>query len=120
MFSINIQNHLQSKNIEWVLNNLLWLFSIIKLIKEKWVDLGFTTNQLKIKLANLVKEREKYKEQLAYAAGFINQNISNIYKPFILNTRQALKKWKALKERFKDLNLAAVTNIIATFFTKHV
>jgi len=22
MFSINVQNHLQSKNIEWVLNNL--------------------------------------------------------------------------------------------------
>jgi len=36
------------------------------------VDLGFTIKQLKIKLANLVKEREKYKEQLAYVAGFIN------------------------------------------------
>jgi hypothetical protein len=36
------------------------------------MDLGFTTKQLKIKLANLVKEQEKYKEQLAYAAGFIN------------------------------------------------
>ena len=51
------------------------------------MDLGFTTKQLKIKLANLVKEREKHEEQLAYAAGFINQNVSNIYKPFILNAR---------------------------------
>jgi len=82
--------------------------------------LGFTSKQLKIKLADLVKEREKYKEQLAYAAGFINQSVSDIYKPFILNTGQALKKWKALKECFKDLNPAAITNIIATFFTKHV
>jgi len=36
------------------------------------VDLGFTAKQLKIKLANLVKEREKHEKQLAYAAGFIN------------------------------------------------
>jgi len=36
------------------------------------VDLGFTIKQLKIKLANLVKEWEKHKEQLAYIAGFIN------------------------------------------------
>ena len=56
------------------------------------MDLGFTAKQLKIKPADLVKEREKYKEQLAYAAGFINQNVGDIYKPFILNTRQALKK----------------------------
>jgi len=92
MFSINIQNHLQSKNIEWVLNNPLRLLPTIKLIKEKWVDLGFTVKQLKIKLANLVKEQKKYKEQLAYIASFINQNVSDIYKPFILNTGQALKK----------------------------
>ena len=51
------------------------------------MDLGFTTKQLKIKLANLVKEREKYKEQLAYVASFINQNVGDIYKPFILNAR---------------------------------
>ena len=120
MFSINIQNHLQSKNIKQVLNNPLQLLPIIKLIKEKQVDLGFTIKQLKIKPADLVKEWEKYKKQLAYAAGFINQNISDIYKPFILNTEQALKKWKALKERFKDLNPAAVTNIMATFFTKYI
>jgi len=62
------------------------------LIKEKWADLGFTSKQLKIKPANLVKEREKYKKQLAYVAGFINQSVSDIYKPFILNTGQALKK----------------------------
>ena len=84
------------------------------------MDLGFTIKQLKIKLANLVKEWDKYKEQLAYIASIINQNVSNIYKLFILNTRQALKKQKALKERFKDLNLVAITNIIATFFTKYV
>ena len=84
------------------------------------MDLGFTSKQLKIKLAKLVKEWEKYKEQLAYIAGFINQSVSNIYKPFILNTRQALKKQKALKEYFKDLNLVAITNIIATLFTKRV
>ena len=120
MFSINIQNHLQFKNIKWVLNDPLRLLPTIKLIREKWVDLGFTAKQLKIKLADLVKEREKYKEQLAYVAGFINQNVSNIYKPFILNAGQALKKQKALKERFKDLNLAAITNIVATFFTKYI
>ena len=36
------------------------------------MDLGFTGKQLKIKPADLVKEWEKYKEQLAYIAGFIN------------------------------------------------
>jgi len=72
MFSINIQNHLRSKNIEWVLNDPPRLLPIIKSIREKWVDLGFTAKQLKIKPANLVKEWEKYKEQLAYIAGFIN------------------------------------------------
>ena len=51
------------------------------------MDLGFTNKQLRIKLADLVKEWEKYKLQLAYIASFINQNISNIYKPFILNAR---------------------------------
>ena len=96
MFSINIQNHLRSKNIKWVLNNLPWPLPIIKLIKEK------------------------YKEQLAYIASFINQNVSNIQKPFILNAKQVFKKWKALKKRFKDLNPAAVTNIMATFFIKRV
>ena len=30
------------------------------------------------------------------------------------------KKWNALKERFEDFNLAAITNIITTFFTKRV
>ena len=84
------------------------------------MHLGFTIKQLKIKLANLVKEWEKHEEQLAYIAGFINQNVGNIYKPFILNARQALKKQKALKERFKDLNPAAITDIVATFFTKRV
>ena len=120
MFSINIQNHLRSKNIKQVLNNPPQPLPTLKSIKEKWADLGFTSKQLKIKLANLVKEWEKYKEQLAYIAGFINQSVSDIYKPFISNTEQALKKWKVLKERFKDLNLAAITNIIATFFTKRV
>jgi hypothetical protein len=42
------------------------------LIKEKWADLGFTGKQLKVKPADLVKEREKYEKQLAYVAGFIN------------------------------------------------
>ena len=120
MFSINIQNHLQSKNIKWVLNNLPQPFLILELIREKWVDLGLTNKQLRVKLADLVKEREKHEEQLAYAASFINQNIGNIYKPFILNARQVLKKWKALKECFEDFNLAAITNIIVTFFTKRV
>ena len=72
MFSIDIQNHLRSKNIEWVLDDPLRPLPIIKSIKEKWVDLGFTGKRLKVKLANLVKEREKHKGQLAYAAGFIN------------------------------------------------
>ena len=120
MFSINIQNHLRSKNIEQVLDNPPRPLPILKSIKEKQADLGFTSKQLKIKPANLVKEREKHEEQLAYIAGFINQNVSDIYKPFILNARQALKKQKALKERFKDLNPVAITNIIATFFTKRV
>ena len=120
MFSINVRNYLRSKNIEQVLNNLPQLLPIIESIREKQVDLGFTDKQLKIKPADLVKEWEKHEEQLAYAAGFINQNVSNIYKPFILNAGQAFKKWKALKERFEDLNLAAVTNIVATFFTKHI
>ena len=84
------------------------------------MDLGFTSKQLKIKPADLVKEQEKYKEQLAYTAGFINQNINNIYKPFISNARKVLEKQKALKEHFKDLNLVAITNIIATFFTKYI
>ena len=84
------------------------------------MDLGFTNKQLRIKLANLVKEREKHKLQLAYAAGFINQNIGNIYKLFVLNVGWVFKKWKALKECFEDLNLAAVINIMATFFTKCV
>ena len=72
MFSINIQNRLQSKNIKQVLNDLPRPLPIIKSIKEKQVDLRFTSKRLKVKLANLVKEREKYKGQLAYAAGFIN------------------------------------------------
>jgi len=72
MFSINIQNHLQSKNIKWVLNDLPQPLSTLELIKEKWADLGFISKQLKIKPANLVKEWEKYKKQLAYAASFIN------------------------------------------------
>ena len=45
---------------------------MIELIKEKWVDLGFTTKQLKIKPANLVKEREKHEEQLAYVTAYTN------------------------------------------------
>ena len=56
------------------------------------MDLGFTSKQLKIKPADLIKEWEKYKEQLAYTASFINQNIGNIYKLFILNTGQVFKK----------------------------
>lgn len=120
MFSIDIQNHLRSKNIEWVLDDPPRLLPTIESIREKWVDLGFTAKQLKIKPADLVKEREKHEEQLAYAAGFINQNVGDIYKPFISNAGQALEKWKALKERFEDLNPAAVTDIVATFFTKHV
>ena len=120
MFNINIQNHLWFKNIEWVFNNPLQPLPTLKSIKEKWADLGFTGKQLKIKPADLVKEQEKHKEQLAYTAGFINQSIGNIYKLFISNAGQALKKWKALKKYFEDLNLAAVTNIITTFFTKHI
>jgi len=38
----------------------------------------------------------------------------------VLNAERALEKWKALKERFKDLNPAAITDIMATFFTKRV
>jgi hypothetical protein len=120
MFSIDIQNHLRSKNIEWVLNDPPRPLPTLESIKEKWADLGFTSKQLKIKPADLVKEREKHEEQLAYAAGFINQNVGDIYKPFISNAGQALEKWKALKERFEDLNPAAVTDIVATFFTKRV
>ena len=56
MFSINIQNYLRSKNIEWVLNDPLWPFSTLELIREKWVDLGFINKQLRVKLADLVKE----------------------------------------------------------------
>ena len=120
MFSIDIQNHLQSKNIEWVLDDPPRPLPTLESIREKWADLGFTNKQLRVKPADLVKEREKHKEQLAYTAGFINQNVSNIYKPFILNAGRALEKWKALKKRFKDLNPAAVTDIMATFFTKRV
>ena len=120
MFSIDILNHLRSKNIDWVLDDPPRPLPTLESLREKWVDLGFTNKQLRIKPADLVKEREKHELQLAYAAGFINQNVSDIYKLFILNARQALKKQKALKERFKDLNLVAVTNIIATFFTKCV
>ena len=120
MFSINIQNHLRFKNIEQVLNDPPRLFFTLESLREKQVDLGFTNKQLRIKPADLVKEREKYKLQLAYAAGFINQSVNNIYKPFILNAEQVLEKWNALKERFKDFNLAAVTDIITTFFTKRV
>ena len=72
MFNINVQNHLQSKNIEWVFNNPPQSLPTLKSIREKWVDLGFTSKQLKIKPADLVKKWEKHKEQLAYAAGFIN------------------------------------------------
>ena len=120
MFSIDVRNHLRSKNIEQVLNNLPQPLPTLELIREKWTDLGFTGLQLKIKLVNLVKEREKYEEQLAYIAGVINQSVGDIYKPFILNTRRVLKKWKALKERFKDFNPAAVTNVVAILFTKRV
>jgi len=120
MFSIDVQNHLRSKNIEWVLDDPPRPLPTLESIKEKWADLGFTSKQLKIKPADLVKEREKHEEQLAYAAGFINQSVSDIYKPFISNTGQALEKWKALKERFEDLNPAAITDIVATFFTKRV
>ena len=120
MFSIDIQNHLRSRNIEWVLDDPPRPLPTLESIKEKWADLGFTGQQLKIKPADLVKEREKHEEQLAYAAGFINQSVSDIYKPFISNAGQALEKWKALKERFEDLNPAAVTDIVATFFTKRV
>ena len=60
------------KTLNKVLNNPLWPFLTLKLIREKWVDLGFTGLQLKIKPVDLVKEWEKYKEQLAYTAGFIN------------------------------------------------
>ena len=56
------------------------------------MDLNFTNKQLKIKLVDLVKEWEKYKEQLAYIAGFINSSVGNIYKLFILNAEQVLKK----------------------------
>ena len=120
MFSIDVRNHLQSKNIEQVLNNPPRPLPTLKSIREKWAGLGFTGSQLKIKPVDLVKEREKYEEQLAYIAGVINQSVGDIYKPFILNARQALKKWKALKERFKDLNPAAVTNVVAILFTKRV
>ena len=72
IFSINIQNYLRSKNIEWVLNDPLWPFSTLKSIREKWVDLGFTNKQLRVKPADLVKEWEKYKLQLVYIASFIN------------------------------------------------
>ena len=82
--------------------------------------MGFTNKQLRVKPADLVKEREKHEEQLAYAAGFINQNVGDIYKPFVSNAGRALEKWKALKERFEDLNPAAVTDIVATFFTRRV
>ena len=68
----------------------------------------------------MVKEWEKYKEQLAYAAGFINQNIGDIYKPFVSNAGRALEKWKALKKHFKDFNPVAVIDIIAILFTKHI
>ena len=119
-FSIDVQNHLRSKNIEWVLDDPPRPLPTLESIKEKWADLGFTSKQLKIKPAELVKEREKHEEQLAYAAGFINQSVGDIYKPFISNTGQALEKWKALKERFEDLNPAAVTDIVATLFTKRV
>ena len=84
------------------------------------MDLGFINKQLRIKLANLVKEWEKYKLQLAYIAGFINQSISDIYKLFILNAKQVFEKWNALKEYFKDLNLVAITDIITTFLPKRV
>ena len=120
IFSIDIQNHLRSKNIEWVLDDPPRPLPTLKSIRKKWTDLGFTGKQLKIKPADLVKEREKHEEQLAYAAGFINQNVGDIYKPFISNAGRALEKWKALKERFEDLNPAAVTDIVATFFTKRV
>ena len=118
MFSIDVQNHLRSKNIEWVLDDPPRPLPTIESIKEKWVDLGFTGKQLKVKPADLVKEREKHEGQLAYAAGFINQSVGDIYKPFISNAREALEKWKALKERFEDLSPAAVTDIVATLFTK--
>jgi len=72
MFSINIQNHFQSKNIKWVFDDPLWPFFTIKLIKKKWVDLGFTNTQLEIKPVNIIKEQKKHKEQLAYTASFIN------------------------------------------------
>ena len=84
------------------------------------MDLGFTGKQLKIKPTDLIKEQEKHEGQLAYITGFINQSIGNIYKPFILNAGQTFEKWKALKKCFEDFNLAAVTDIIVTFFTKHV
>ena len=72
MFSIDIQNHLQSKNIEWVLDDPPRPLPTLESIREKWADLGFTNKQLRVKPVNLVKEWEKYKEQLAYAASFIN------------------------------------------------
>ena len=72
MFSINIQNHLQSKNIEWVFNDPLWPLFTIKLIKKKWADLGFTNTQLEIKPVDVVKKQEKYEKQLAYTASFID------------------------------------------------
>lgn len=120
MFSIDIQNHLRSKNIEWVLDDPPRPLPTLESLREKWVDLGFTNKQLRIKPADLVKEREKHELQLAYAAGFINQSVGDIYKPFISNAEQALEKWNALKERFEDLNPAAVTDIVTTFFTKRV
>ena len=57
---------------EQVLNNPLQFFFTLELIREKQADLGFINKQLRIKLANLVKEQENYKEQLAYIAGCIN------------------------------------------------
>lgn len=104
-------NKMQQQGCEWTITGREP--PIIKYIRARLINCGFTNNQLKpnILINSLIHKEEKHTLVMGKAGGILSKLISNALQ-LIIKGKTPQEGWNALQERFQHIGVMSTLRII--------